>query len=198
MEATFHLRLGALRGGFPSRAWFVAREGLGAVLGGLGMRATAAWRGGLADLRRDLFHALRALTRNPSLTLHAVAALALGIALPTILFCFVYGALRPLPVPEGGRVVHLEHARPAQGLDELDVSVHDYEDWRAAQSGLEDLAAMPRESKSFLPQMPRETVERNAAGWNAVAQPCSPQTSSVNMTARQCFCQLFIRITSEQ
>jgi predicted permease len=71
-------------------------------------------------------------------------ALGLGIALPTVLFCFVYGALRPLPVPEGRRIVHLEYANPAQGLEELDVSLHDYLDWRATQSVLLDMAAFHR------------------------------------------------------
>jgi putative ABC transport system permease protein len=71
-------------------------------------------------------------------------ALGLGIALPTVLFCFAYGALRPLPVPDGHRIVHLEHANPAQGLEELDVSIHDYLDWGSAQSALQDMAAFYR------------------------------------------------------
>ena len=121
MEATYGLRLLALSGGGVRRWTFLARECAGAVVGGLCMRVGGSrGRGPLAGLRGDLLHALRTLARRPGVTAHAVMALGLGIALPTVLFGLVYGALRPLPVPDGGRIVHVEYAHPAQGLEGLD------------------------------------------------------------------------------
>lgn len=145
MEATFGLRLLALSGGGVRRWTFLARECAGAVVGGLCMRVGGSrGRRTPAGLRGDLLHALRTLARRPGVTAHAVMALGLGIALPTVLFGLVYGALRPLPVPDGRRIVHVEYAHPAQGLEGLDVSFHDYLEWKSAQSAMLDMAAFYR------------------------------------------------------
>ncbi|GAG46142.1 unnamed protein product, partial [marine sediment metagenome] len=49
--------------------------------------------------------------------------------------------LRPFPFPQGEQILHLEYRNPTRGLRGLDVSIHDYLDWRAQQSVFEDLGA---------------------------------------------------------
>jgi predicted permease len=96
----------------------------------------------LANLGWDLRHSARALGRRPVTTAGAVVALGLGIGLATTIFSFVYAAAyRPLPVPGGERILHLEQEDPSHGRRELGVSYHDFQDWRAQQTALEDLAA---------------------------------------------------------
>lgn len=106
----------------------------------------ASWpgraRGLLSDLGRDLLQAGRSLRRRPGLTVSAVLALGMGIGVATTIFSFVYAAAyRPLPVPEGGRIMHLEQEDPSRGRRELAVGYHDFLDWRAQQTVFEDLAA---------------------------------------------------------
>jgi predicted permease len=146
MVATFSLRLSTLKRGWVRRWTFVGRECLGAVVGGGVMRLSQFLKTDLfADSARDLRHAARALARKPGVTVNAVLALGLGIGLPTLMFCFIYGALlRPLPVPDGERILHLEYANPVQGLQELDVSYHDFLDWKDRQEVFEDMAAFYR------------------------------------------------------
>ncbi len=57
--------------------------------------------------------ALRGLVRDPGSTGVAVTILALGISLPATFFSFLVGATRPLPVPEGDRVVRVDVVQPS-------------------------------------------------------------------------------------
>lgn len=85
--------------------------------------------------------AVRMFVRQPGLTAAAVVALALGVALTTLLFSIGYGIfLRGLPVPGGDRVMAVTISNPATGQRKLGVGLHDYEDWRAAQRSFESLA----------------------------------------------------------
>jgi predicted permease len=62
-----------------------------------------------------------------------------------VLFSFIYGVLhRPLPVPGGDRIMHLEQWDPAQGRRGQTVRYHDFEDWRAQQTVFEELGAFYR------------------------------------------------------
>jgi len=80
--------------------------------------------------------------RRPGVTLNALLALALGIGLTTIMFSVIHGVLlRPLPLPDGERILHLEQRDQVRGLRDLDVSIHDYEEWREQQTVFEGLGA---------------------------------------------------------
>lgn len=89
-----------------------------------------------------LRYGLRMLARRPGLSATAVVALALGIGLTTTMFSIVYGAvLRGMPYEESERLVALFRNRPAQGVQFMGVSIHDFEDWRSQQTSFEDIAA---------------------------------------------------------
>ena len=166
MERTFSDRLGEVRRQ-SGWAWlFTARECLGALaisfrerIGRLSQGSKkqvrtpnpilpqrgGPLRRGLATLAvflRDFRHAGRSLIRRPSVTVNAVFALSLGIGLTTILFSVIYAILlRPFPVPQGELILHLEYRNPSRGLRGLDVSIHDYLEWRAQQTAFQDLGA---------------------------------------------------------
>ncbi len=57
--------------------------------------------------------AWRSLLRSPGTTSVAVGVLTLGLAAPAIFFSLLAGALRPLPVPHGDRVIKLEVRQPS-------------------------------------------------------------------------------------
>ena len=87
--------------------------------------------------------AVRMFFRQPGLTAAAVVALALGVALTTVLFSIGYGIfLRGLPVPEGDRIMAVTISSTATGQRKLGVGIHDFEDWRVAQRSFEGLAAV--------------------------------------------------------
>jgi len=90
----------------------------------------------------DLKYASRGLLKSPGVTVVAVIALALGIGLTTVMFSIVYGALyRGLPFDGAEGIMHLERSNTAEGIPSMEVTIHDYRDWRARQRSFEHLAA---------------------------------------------------------
>lgn len=91
---------------------------------------------------RELRFACRLLLKNPGTTAVAVVTMALGIGLSAAMFSIVDGAvLRGLPFPESERLLHLERSQLERGITSMEVTRHDFEDWRAQQTTFEDLAA---------------------------------------------------------
>ena len=73
----------------------------------------------------------------------AALALTLGIGLTATMFSIVYGALlRGLPYEESDRIVHIEQNNLAMDFQSLEVSVHDYVDYRDQQRSFDELAAV--------------------------------------------------------
>jgi predicted permease len=71
--------------------------------------------------------ALRGLVRDPASSFLAITILALGIALPATFFSFLVGAIRPLPVPGGDRVVRVDVVQPSRDGRSLPVTGEDLE-----------------------------------------------------------------------
>src|ERR1700722_1574743 len=91
----------------------------------------------------DLKFAARTLLRNPSFTLAAVLALALGIGATTAIFSLVDAVLlRPLPYPDGDRLVSVSTHFPGQ--DFYFVPSWDYLDWARDNKVFDAYAAMGR------------------------------------------------------
>lgn len=87
-------------------------------------------------------HGVRMFIRRPGFSATAVIALALGIGLTTMMFSIVHGAvIRGLPFEDSDRLVALFRNRPAQGVEFMGVSIHDFEDWREQQKSFEEIAA---------------------------------------------------------
>ena len=93
----------------------------------------------------DLRFALRQLRKSPGFTLIAVLTLALGIGANTAIFSVIYAVLlRPLPYPEGDRIMIVTESDANQ--PEISVSFPDYVDWRRDNTSFEHLALSRRES----------------------------------------------------
>jgi hypothetical protein len=97
---------------------------------------------GWAGLVRDVQYGWRALWRNPGTTVMAVIALALGIGLTTVMFSIIYGTLlRGLPFEEGNRIAGVMEANPSRGVDQQDLSMHDFFAYRDGQKSFETFGA---------------------------------------------------------
>jgi putative ABC transport system permease protein len=91
-------------------------------------------------LFRELRITLRLLFRNGGSTLIATLILTLGLAVSIYMFGAIDSfILRPLPFPESNRLTHVELSTPDD--DSVEVPIHDYLDWRAAQKSIDSLEA---------------------------------------------------------
>ena len=90
-------------------------------------------------LPADLRFAVRTLAKSPSFALIAIVSLALGIGANTAMFSYVDAVLlRPLPVPDSGRIVEVDSTSPGTRLGRL--SYPDYVDLRDRTKTLQALA----------------------------------------------------------
>ena len=89
---------------------------------------------------RDLRVSTRSLARQPAMALLAILAFSLGIGLVTTMFSIVDGGLRDLPFERADRLLHLERNNLAQDIESMELTYHDFLDWREAQSSFEDIA----------------------------------------------------------
>lgn len=78
--------------------------------------------------------ALRGLARAPGTSALAVLVLTLGLAAPVTFFSLLVGAIRPLPVPQGDRVVRIDVSQPSTGGGGVAVTLRDLESMRGTAS----------------------------------------------------------------
>jgi putative ABC transport system permease protein len=143
-ELTFHLRMETeknLRAGMSPeaarRAAQLAFGGAETVREDLRDGRLGAW---VSELARDVRLALRTTRRAPAFALAATATLALGIGAATAIFGVVDAAvLRPLPFPEGDRLVHVWETTPDG--DDFSAAAPNYLDFRARSRSFTELAA---------------------------------------------------------
>jgi putative ABC transport system permease protein len=97
---------------------------------------------GAAWVPVQLRHAMRSLIRRPTLSLVALATLALGIGANTAIFSIINAVLlKPLPLAEPTRLVMVWRTAPSQGLSEGLVSYPDFKDWREQSLAFAGLGA---------------------------------------------------------
>lgn len=90
---------------------------------------------------RELRYAFRMLFKSPTSSAVAVIAMGLGIGLTAGMWAVLDGMfLRGLPFEESHRLYHLECNNLARDIESLEVSQHDFEDWRRLQQSFEGLA----------------------------------------------------------
>jgi predicted permease len=96
----------------------------------------------MESMWKDLKYSARMLLKTPGNTAVSVIALALGIGLTTTMFSITYGALhRGLPFEEPHRLMHLERNNLSEDIESMEVTIHDFQDWRAQQTSFEDITS---------------------------------------------------------
>ena len=91
---------------------------------------------------RDVRYALRTLAKQPAFTALAVVTFALGIGANTAIFTVANATLRrALPFVDSDRLYWVVETRKAAGVDELDVSYPDFQDWERQSKAFSALAA---------------------------------------------------------
>ena len=96
----------------------------------------------------DLRYAVRLLLKNPSVTIVAIFALALGIGANTAIFSVINAVLlRPLPYPDAGKLIVLREY--SHTFERGAVGYMNWLDWHASQKSFTDLALVRRESANF-------------------------------------------------
>ena len=99
----------------------------------------------------DLRYGLRLLSKQPSFTVVAIIALALGIGANTAVFSVVNTVLlRPLPYAEPDRIVSVSENNLPQGLNQFPVSPATFLDWQEQNQVFEQIAATARWTPSLL------------------------------------------------
>jgi predicted permease len=95
----------------------------------------------MGSLLKDIRYGARMILKNPGLAAIAVIALTLGIGLTTTMFSIVYGALyRGLPFEEPHRLMHIERNNLAEDIESMEVTIHDFVDWREQQTTFQGIA----------------------------------------------------------
>ena len=95
-------------------------------------------------LWQDLRFGARMLLKSPGFALVAVTALALGIGANTAIFSVVHAVLlRPLPFAEADRLVMMWKRDLTAGQPLVELSIPEFNDWRAQSQAFEHMAAMP-------------------------------------------------------
>jgi predicted permease len=92
------------------------------------------------SILRDLKFSVRSLLKRPTLTIIAIATLAVGIGANTAFFSVVSALLiKPLPFPELDRVVAVWENQGSRGLVRNEVSMANFLDWRAQNHSFDQL-----------------------------------------------------------
>ena len=95
------------------------------------------------ESRRDLRHAIRSLRRQPGFSLAATLTLALGLGLAAGLFAVVDAVLlQPLPFADQEELVVLWEKDDSADNPHIEVSLPNFEDWRAQAGSFVRMAAM--------------------------------------------------------
>ncbi len=155
-EIAFHLELDAMQrrhaGAAPDDASRDARRRFGRPERVRERVVDATGASALDALGQDARLAGRALRREPAFALVAVVTLALGIGATTAIFSVVEAVLlRPLPFPEGDRIVLVGEVGPkaAPGERAGTVSFPNFDDWRRGARSLEAMALFNEWSPSL-------------------------------------------------
>jgi predicted permease len=113
----------------------------------------------LTTIWQDLRYALRAFRTRP---LHAgvtVLVLAIAIGANTTVFSLINGLfLRPLPYPDGDRLVMVSNAYEKLGLTAIGTSIPDYLDRRAQAPSLEELGIYSVAGRALAGEGPTQEI----------------------------------------
>ncbi len=90
---------------------------------------------------KDCRFGIRMMLKHPGLSLMAIGTFGLGIGLTTTVFRMVNGALwKGLPVEQADRIVAVERTDLSRNSAPINITVHDYADWREQQTVFDGIA----------------------------------------------------------
>ena len=149
-ELRFHLDMDAgdwiRRGVDPSRAAEAARRQFGPMALIKEQVREVRITSTLEHLMRDIRGALRSVRRSPGFAVAVIATLGLGIGAVTTMYSITSGILRPLPVPEPDRLVHVAGGDRRTGEDDLRLGTWELVTLRTQQRSLRALSAYQGET----------------------------------------------------
>ena len=101
------------------------------------------WRMWSDELRQDLRYAVRGLYKRPGFGLAATLTMGLGLGFAVGLFAVVDAVLlRPLPFADQHDLVLMWERDDSSNNPHIEVSLSNFEDWRAAAASFVDMAAL--------------------------------------------------------
>src|SRR5690242_4635800 len=104
----------------------------------------------MTALLSDIRYGVRTLLRNPAFTCIAVLTFALGIGANSAIFSVVNTVLlKPLPFKDPDNLMTIFERNSAIGKDRDPVAPANFEDWRRADTGFDQLAAYRYGSFAF-------------------------------------------------
>jgi predicted permease len=104
----------------------------------------------MSCLWQDLGFGIRMLLRNPSFTIIAIVALALGSGANTAIFSIIYGVLlKPLPYRDPQRLVRVYENNPAERFQTFPLSPADFLDYRRQNRVFQDIATYVRQDEQY-------------------------------------------------
>ena len=110
-------------------------------------------------IQDDFRFAARALRARPGFVIAAVLTLALGIGANTAIFSVINAfMLKPLPYPDGERLVEVHNTYPGNGLENAGVSIPDFIDRREQAAALEEHALFTWNSFNLAASGPPERL----------------------------------------
>jgi putative ABC transport system permease protein len=118
-------------------------------------------------LKADCGYALRMMRKNPGFTAIAILTLALGIGANTAIFSVVHAVLlRPLPYPDGHQLVFLRQQQKKAGIDDINFSVKEMEDYRQQSRSLSGLVEFHAMSFILYGHGDPDRVRTGVVSWN--------------------------------
>ena len=113
----------------------------------------------MSNWLEDVRYALRALTARPVYALASIAVLAIAIGANTTVFTVFNGLfLRPLPYPDGDRLVMVYDSYPKVNMPNAGTSIPDYLDRRAQAPSLESLAIFTERPRTLAGEGPPQRL----------------------------------------
>ena len=117
---------------------------------------------------RDVRYAIRSLSRSPGFSMAAILTLAIGIGAATAIYSVVDTILfRPLPFPDGDRLVRLveygPHFQPGRPPVQRGINYLEYQGWATQSTTVENAAAIVAMSQRMV-----KTPDGAAGLWGAM------------------------------
>jgi putative ABC transport system permease protein len=118
-------------------------------------------------LVNDCGYAFRMMRKNQGFTAIAIFTLALGIGANSAIFSVVHAVLlRPLPYPDGHQLIFLRQEQKKLGMDDIQFSAHEIQDYREQNHSLTGLVEFHAMSFILYGHGDPDRVRAGVVSWN--------------------------------